>query len=221
MDLNKIYSKWFGWMFFGLLVTFLTVYINNNFIIVSYALETINFLCFVSTGMYLTVSYFLIRKIHETSYKTAKIYFLILSVLTGYLYSTIFTIFELSSIIYVFAITALLFGIFALLGHFVKIDLSKIRISLLIGFLGILICLLINIFLGNTIFDLIIIIMIIIFYLANIVYDMQAIKKEINESEEDNEDNLDIIFALGLYLSFYYLFLDLLRLLRKLKNLKK
>ena len=63
--------------------------------------------------------------------------------------------------------------------------------------------------------------MIIIFYLANIVYDMQAIKKEINESEEDNEDNLAIIFALGLYLSFYYLFLDLLRLLRKLKNLKK
>ena len=50
---------------------------------------------------------------------------------------------------------------------------------------------------------------------------MQAIKKEINESEECNEDNLAIIFALGLYLSFYYLFLDLLRLLRKLKNLKK
>lgn len=221
MDLNKIYSKGFGWMFFGLLVTFLTVYINNNFIIVSYALETIKFLCFVSTGMYLIVSYFLIRKIHETSYKTAKIYFLILSILTGYLYSTIFTIFELSSIIYVFAITALLFGIFALLGHFVKINLGKMGNSLLMGFLGILICMLINIFLGNTIFDLIIIIMIIIFYIANIVYDMQAIKKEINESEEGNEDNLAIIFALGLYLSFYYLFLDLLRLLRKLKNLKK
>ena len=220
MDLNKIYSKGFGWMFLGLLVTFLTAYINNNFIIVSYALEIIYFLCFIFIG-YISMSYFLIRRIRETSYKTAKRYFLILSILNGFLYSTIFTFFELSSIIYVFAITALLFGIFALLGHFVKIDLSKIRISLLIGFLGILICLLINIFLGNTIFDLIIIIMIIIFYLANIVYDMQAIKKEINESEEDNEDNLAIIFALGLYLSFYYLFLDLLRLLRKLKNLKK
>ena len=220
MDLNKIYSKGFGWMFLGLLVTFLTAYINNNFIIVSYALEIIYFLCFIFIG-YISMSYFLIRRIRETSYKTAKRYFLILSILNGFLYSTIFTFFELSSIIYVFAITALLFGIFALLGHFVKIDLSKIRISLLIGFLGILICLLINIFLGNTIFDLIIIIMIIIFYLANIVYDMQAIKKEINESEEGNEDNLAIIFALGLYLSFYYLFLDLLRLLRKLKNLKK
>ena len=221
MDLNKIYSKGFGWMFFGLLVTFLTVYINNNFIMVSYALEIIYFLCFISTGMYLTVSYFLIHKIHETSYKTAEIYFLILSVLTGYLYSTIFTIFELSSIIYVFAVTALLFGIFALLGHFIKINLGEMRNFLLMGFICILICMLTNIFLGNTIFDLIIIIMIIIFYLANIVYDMQAIKKEINESEEGNEDNLAIIFALGLYLSFYYLFLDLLRLLRKLKNLKK
>ncbi len=217
MDLNKIYSKGFGWMFLGLLVTFLTVYINNNFIMVSYALEIIYFICFISIGPYLIISHFLIHKIHETSYKTAKIYFLVLSVLTGYYYSAIFTYFELSSIIYVFAITALLFGIFALLGHFVKIDLSKIRISLLIGFLSILICLLINIFLGNTIFDLIIIIMIIIFYLANIVYNIQVIKKE----KEGNEDTLAIIFALGLYLSFYYLFLDLLRLLRKLKNLKK
>ena len=65
MDLNKIYSKGFGWMFLGLLVTFLTVYINNNFIMVSYALEIIYFLCFISTGMYLTVSYFLIHKIHS------------------------------------------------------------------------------------------------------------------------------------------------------------
>ena len=216
MDLNKIYSKGFGWMFLGLLITFLTAYINNNFIIVSYALEIIYFLCFIFIG-YISMSYFLIRRIRETSYKTAKRYFLILSILNGFLYSTIFTFFELSSIIYVFAITALLFGIFALLGHFIKINLGKMRNSLLMGLLGILICLLINIFLGNTIFDLIIIIMIIIFYLANIVYNIQVIKKE----KEGNEDTLAIIFALGLYLSFYYIFLELLRLLKKLKNLKK
>ena len=221
MDLNKIYSKGFGWMFFGLLVTFLTVYINNNFIIVSYALETINFLCFVSTGMYLTVSYFLIRKIHETSYKTAKIYFLVLSVLTGYYYSAIFTYFELSSIIYVFAITALLFGIFALLGHFTKIDLSKMATSLIMGGFIIFICMYINIFLGNTIFDLIIAIMIVIFYLANIIYNIQAIKKEINELYEGNEDNLAIFFTSSIYLNFYYILLFLLDLLKKIRRIKE
>ena len=220
MDLNKIYSKGFGWMFLGLLVTFLTVYINNNFIMISYTLETIYFLCLISIGTYITISHFLIRKIHKTSYKMAIIYFLILSVLNGYFYSTIFTIFELSSIIYVFGITALLFGIFALLGYFASIDLSKTGTSLLMGLFIILICILINIFLGNTIFDLIIIIMTVIFYLTNIVYDIQAIKKKINESEEDNEDSLSIIFALGIYLSFYYIFLDILRLLKKIRRIK-
>ena len=207
MDLNKIYSKGFGWMFLGLLVTFLTVYINNNFIMVSYALEIIYFICFISIGPYLIISHFLIHKIHETSYKTAKIYFLVLSVLTGYYYSAIFTYFELSSIIYVFAITALLFGIFALLGHFTKIDLSKMATSLIMG--------------GFTIFDLIIAIMIVIFYLANIIYNIQAIKKEINELYEGNEDNLAIFFASRIYLNFYYLLLSLLDLLKKIRRIKE
>ena len=80
------------------------------------------------------------------------------------------------------------------------------------GLLGIIICSIINIFLGNSTFDLIITIISVVIFLAYTAYDMQKIKRSINTLPEDN---LAIISALELYLDFINLFLDLLRLFGK------
>ena len=109
----------------------------------------------------------------------------------------------------------MLFGIFALIGHFTNIDLSKISTFLLMGLLGIIICSIINIFLGNSTFDLIITIVSIVIFLAYTAYDMQRIKRSINTLPEEN---LAVISALELYLDFINLFLDLLRLFGKSKD---
>ena len=213
MDLNKIYSKVFGWMFFGLLVTFLTGYIiANNVNMLLFVLE-IPFIIYVILEIGLVI--FLSARIHKMSDTTAKLCFLIYSFITGLTFSTIFIVYELSSIIYVFGITSLLFGIFALFGHFTNIDLSKISTFLLMGLLGIIICSIINIFLGNSTFDLIITIISVVIFLAYTAYDMQKIKRSINTLPEEN---LAIISALELYLDFINLFLDLLRLFGKSKD---
>ena len=213
MNLNKIYSKVFGWMFLGLLVTFITGYIIANNINMLLFVLKIPFIIYIILELGLVI--FLSARIHKMSDTTAKICFLIYSFVTGLTFSTIFVIYELTSIIYVFGITALLFGIFAIFGHFTKLDLSKISTFLLMGLLGVIICSIINMFLGNSTFDLIITIISIIIFLAYTAYDMQKIKRSINILPEEN---LAVISALELYLDFINLFLDLLRLFGKSKN---
>lgn len=213
MELNKIYSKMFGWMFLGLMVTFLTGYvISTNLNMLLFVLK-IPFIIYAIIEIGLVI--YLTARIHKMSGTTAKICFIIYSFVTGLTFSTIFLIYDLSSIIYVFGITALLFGIFALIGHFTNIDLSKISTFLLMGLLGIIICSIINMFIGNSTFDLIITIISIIIFLGYTAYDMQKIKRSINTLPEDN---LAVISALELYLDFINLFLDLLRLFGKSKD---
>ena len=213
MELNKIYSKVFGWMFFGLLVTFLTGFVvaNNYNILVS--VLAVPFIIYAILEIGLVI--FLSARIHKMSDTTAKLCFLIYSFVTGLTFSTIFIVYELSSIIYVFGITALLFGIFAIFGHFTKLDLTKISTFLLMGLIGVIICSIINIFLGNSTFDLIITIISVVIFLAYTAYDMQKIKRTINTLPEEN---LAIISALELYLDFINLFLELLRLFGKSKD---
>lgn len=208
---NKIYSKVFMWMFIGLLVTFITgVYTSTNID----ALEVI-----FNKGFYwilaiaeIGLAIFLSARIHKMKPTTAKITYLLYTFLTGLTFSSIFIVYKVSSIMLIFLITSILFLIFALLGYFTKIDLTKIGTILAMMLLGIIICIIINFFLGNETFDIIITCISIIIFLGFIAYDIQKIKKIGNFI---SEDNLAVIGAFELYLDFINLFLDLLRLFGK------
>lgn len=210
MELKNVYSKMFYWMFIGLLVTFLTGYtIANNFSMLEFVFS-IPWIIYVIIELVLVIV--LSARLHKMSSITAKICFVLYSFVTGLTFSTIFIYYQLSSIIYVFGITSLLFGIFALLGHFTKMDLSKISTFLLMGLFGIIICYIINYFLGSTQFDLIITIISIVLFLGYTAYDIQKVKRLMNTLPEDN---LAIYGALQLYLDFVNLFLDLIKLFGK------
>lgn len=210
MELKNVYSKMFYWMFIGLLVTFLTGYtIANNFSMLEFVFS-IPWIIYVIIELVLVIV--LSARLHKMSSITAKICFVLYSFVTGLTFSTIFIAYQLSSIIYVFGITSLLFGIFALLGHFTKMDLSKISTFLLMGLFGIIICYIINYFLGSTQFDLIITIISIVIFLGYTAYDIQKVKRLMNTFPEDN---LAIYGALELYLDFINLFLDLIKLFGK------
>ncbi len=212
MELNRVYSKVFGWMFIGLLLTFLTGYtVANNLDMLLFVYEGNKWIIFSIIEIVLVI--FLSARIQKMSSITAKICFVIYSIVTGLTFSSIFIAYKLDSIIYVFGITALLFGIFALFGHFTKMDLSKISTYLFMGLIGIIICGIVNIFLGNETFDLVICVIGVIIFLGYTAYDV----KKINYLSQafDKEDNLAIYGALELYLDFINLFLKLLRLFAK------
>ena len=213
MELREVYSKMFGWMFVGLLVTFLTGYIvSNNYDILLLVVQ-VPFIVYAIIEIGLVIFFSL--KIKTMSSTTAKICFILYSFVTGLTFSFLFLVYELYSLIYVFGITAFIFGIFALIGYFTKIDLSKISTFLFMSLFAIIICSLINMFIGNETFDLILTIIGIVVFLGYTAYDIQKVKYQLDSFPQEN---LAIYGALELYLDFINLFLKLLRVLGKRKN---
>ena len=212
MDLKNVYTKVFGWMFIGLLLTFLTGYtVANNTRMLLVVFQGNNWIIFSIIEILLCI--FLSFRLHKMSPITAKICFVLYSIVTGLTFSSIFLAYKMGSIIYVFGITALLFGIFALIGKYTNMDLTKISTILFMALLGIVICSIINMFINNETFDLVLAIIGIIVFLGYTAYDMQVIKRSMDFYP--NEENLAIYGALQLYLDFINIFLDLLRLFGK------
>ena len=211
---NNLYSKMFMWMFIGLLITFLVGYYvstNENMI---YNIFATKFYWVIYIAEIVTVIV-LSARILKMSKNGAIFGFLLYSFLSGLTFSSIFLTFKMSSIIFIFLITALVFLIFALIGYFTKIDLTKLGTILFMGLIGILIASIINIFVQSQTFDLILVIIGIIVFIGYIAYDINKVKRL--EGQID-EDKLSIIGALELYLDFINLFIRLLQLFGKSRD---
>jgi uncharacterized protein len=116
----------------------------------------------------------------------------------------------MQSIIYVFGLSAVVFGIFAFLGYRTGIDLTKLGSFLIMGLVAIIIGHIVNIFILNSSLDMMLLSLGIIIFLGFIMYDIQKIK---NMAYQINDEEKFAIFgALQLYLDFINLFLRLLRL---------
>ena len=208
IESKNVFSKVFMWMFIGLAITFgIGYYVSINPNMLFNVFGSYYWLLVIAE---LVVVIWLSARIRKMKPTTAKILFCAYSFLTGLTFSSIFVVYEISSIIYVFGITALLFLIFALIGYFTKIDLTKIGVYLFMALLGVIICSIINIFVGSETFDLGITIVCLIVFIIYIAYDMQIIKRNLYLIPE--EDNLAIYGALQLYLDFINIFLRLLQL---------
>lgn len=209
MENNRIFSKVFMWMFIGLLVTFLTGYIvsvNDTMIYNIFSKGTYFLLVILELVLVIVLS----ARIHKMQTTTARILFILYSFVTGLTFGSIFVVYNITSIMLVFIITAVLFGIFALIGNFTKLDLTKIGTILLMLLLGVVICTIVNMFLNNSMFELVVSCISIVIFLGFVAYDIQKIKKLSLEIEDENK--LAIIGALELYLDFINIFLDLLRI---------
>lgn len=205
---NKIYPKTFMYLFIGLLITFLTGYYvqtNQDMLEFIFTGGTYIFLVILELG----VAIFLSARITKMSPVTAKTCYLLYSFLSGLSFSSVFVIYKLESILMVFLVAAALFLIFALIGYFTKMDLSKLGTYLLMILLGVIICSVINIFIGNETFDIIVTCISIVVFLGYIAYDIQQVKRL--EGMIDDE-NLAVISAFQLYLDFINIIYDLLRL---------
>ena len=214
LEENKIFSKIFMWMFIGLAITFGVGYyvsLHSNMLY-----NIFNGLYFVFAIVEIVLVIVLSARIRKLKPTTAKVLFCAYSFLTGLTFSSIFVVYNMMSIMYVFGITAMIFLIFAALGYYTKIDLTKIGIYLFMILLGIIICGIINLFVGSAKFDFALTVLCLIVFIIYIAYDIQVIKRNMYYIE--NEDNLAIYGALQLYLDFINIFLRLLRLFGKSRD---
>ena len=210
---NKFLSKVFGWMFIGLLITF-----GTGFLVSSNENMLINILSgpglAVILIMELLLVIFLSARIAKMSSSVATASFILYSFVNGLFFSTYFVEFEISSLIFVFLITAIIFGIFALIGATTKLDLTKMGTYLLMGLIGIIICGVINIFVGSSSFDFILSVVGVILFLGYTAYDVKMIMNS-DKFSMIPEENLAIYGALELYLDFINLFIRLIEFFGK------
>lgn len=208
IESNKIFSKVFFWMFIGLAITFgVGYYVSINDAMLYNVFSKYYIFLIIAE---LVVVIWLSARIRKMKPMTAKILFCLYSLITGLTFSSIFVVYKITSIVYVFGITSLIFLIFALIGYFTKIDLTKLGVYLFMALLGVIICSIINMFVGSETFDLGITIVCLIVFIAYIAFDIQVIKRNLYLIPE--EDNLAIYGALQLYLDFINIFLRLLRI---------
>ena len=215
MDINKIFSKVFLWMFIGLAITFGIAYYvstNDNMVYNLFSGSKYWILWILEFVVVIVLS----ARIRKLNPLTAKILFLLYSGLTGLTLSSVFIIYDIMSIVYTFAITSGLFLVFGLIGYFTKLDLTKIGIYLVMVLFGIIIASIINMFIGSEVFDLGLCIIGIVIFLAYIAYDIQIVKRNMYGIE--NEDNLVIYSAFQLYIDFINLFIRLLQFFGKSKD---
>lgn len=135
--------------------------------------------------------------------------------LMGLSFATIFAVYNMGSIVSAFMGGAVLFGVMSGYGYFTKKDLSGLGSLLFVGLIAIIIASIINIFVGSTVFQMVISAIAILVFLGLTAYDTQQIREEVSV---DNNGIAEIRGALTLYLDFINLFLSLLQLFGEKKD---
>lgn len=210
---SKIMSKVYLWMSVGLAITFITGSIvanNPSALFAIFSNYTPIILAIIEIGLVIYLS----ARITKMNSTTAKIVFIIYSIVTGLTFSSIFLVYNISSIMAIFLVTALIMFIFSFLGSVINMDLTKISTYLFMALIGIIIVSIINIFVGSTGLEMFVSIVALIVFIIYIAFDVQNVK-QLAESDYMNEENLAIYGALQLYLDFINIFLYLLRLFGK------
>ena len=191
--LYRYTAKTFAWMFAGLLLTFLTA-------IAGYATGAIIYVFAVPYGHFilllaeLGVVVFLSARVHKLSVGAARGLFLAYAVLNGVTFSVYFLLYDMLSLVMIFGLTSVYFGLMAMIGYFVKVDLSRMR----------------NVLLGGAIF-------LAVFWVLSMFLNLSAYY-EYYGNDAAMASKASVFSALALYLDFINIFIYLLRILGKRRN---
>ncbi len=217
MEKKDVLVSAFTWLFIGLLVCFgvslITTYNEDIALTIFGAFGGYGYLVYLV--LELIVAFVLILRIYKLKPLTAKILYLAYTALTGLSLTGIFAVYTTSSLTFVFLATALIFGVFAIIGKTTNIDLSKWVVYVVMALIAVIILEIVNIFLfSNTLNMLLPIISILIFSFFT-AYDIQ---KALDKSYMADCENKGIYCAFQLFLDLINLFLDLLRLFGKSRD---
>ena len=214
LTLNEYITRTFGWMFVGLMVTFVlaAAMAYTGAVWVLAAIPSISMILLIAE---VAVVLILSSGIQKRSVGATRMLFLLYSVINGLVFSFYFVVFEVANLIFIFGLTALFFGAFALYGRFTKTDLSRLRPLLLGGLIFLVIAGLLSLFIDFSAMERVICMVGIVVFLCFTAYDVQKIKfnYEYFYGNEEILQKASIFSALQLYLDFINLFLYLLRFL--------
>jgi len=153
-------------------------------------------------------------RINSLTPSTALTLFMVYAALLGLMLSSIFLTYTGASITRVFFISAASFAALSLYGYTTKRDLSPIGSFLVMGLIGLIIAVLVNMFLRSTGLDFVISAAGVLIFAGLTAWDTQRIKQMYDPMEDGTiVGRKAVMGALSLYLDFINLFLFLLRFL--------
>ena len=208
---NDFIAKVFRWFGMGLFVTFLVGYVvstNLNMLSFIFSGYTYIILCILE----IVICIWLTARIHKMNPNMAKGLFIGYTALTGLTFSAVFVVYEISSIIWIFLATSLVFFLFSFIGQRMNVDLRKMGIYLIVLLLGVVVLEIVNVFLMNQTLNMVGCILGLVVFVGYVAYDIRKL-----DYYEDN-DNMAIIGAFDLYLDFINIFIRLLQLFGKSKD---
>ncbi len=212
---SSLFARSFTWMFLGILATAIFAWITYSS---GLALKMI-----LSGSLYgLMIAEIVVVLVFSLAFKKLSstvvgILFAAYSMINGFTLSIIFYAYEFNSIIYLFGVTAGIFGILALIGKNTERDLTSFGNLLSMFLLGGIVLSLINLLLKNTMLDIILDWFILAVFFGVTVYDVGRLKKAAL-FEDNYGDKLHIYFAMQLYLDFINIFLRILSRFGKRRN---
>lgn len=211
----RFFAQVYGWMAAGLGLT------GGIAMFASTSPQLMNFVFgtrFVFMGLIileLVIVGFLSARIFAWSLGKVQAAFVGYAVLNGVTLSCVFLAYTSASIASTFFVTAGTFGVMSLFGYFTKADLSGWGKLLSMAVIGLVIAMVVNIFLKNSVLEIVTSFIGVLLFTALTAYDTQKLKQlallGVTEGEETSH-KASILGALTLYLDFVNLFLFLLRI---------
>lgn len=209
--LNAVMRNVYGWMTMGLLVTaFVSILLSTSGFFPSQGVFFVAI--FAQLGIVIGLSW----AINRISATVAGLLFFVYAAITGMTFSIFFIVYDLGSITAAFVTTAGVFGAMTIVGLTTKVDLSKYSTYFMMGLIGLLIAMFVNMLIGSTALDFAISVFGVLLFTALTAYDTQKISRMASDPKMqiNSEETLkfSILAALTLYLDFINLFIFLLRL---------
>lgn len=212
VNIQTIMRQVYVWMTLGMLLTAVVAFLTVSTSLIDVAVNPVVMIIAIIAefGVVLGLSFGL----KKLSPGAATLLFFTYAALNGFTLSLVLLAFSNSSLFLAFASTAALFGAMSIIGYTTHVDLSKMGTYLMMGLIGLIIAMVVNIFLGSGPLDTIISIIGILVFTALTAFDTQRIGRLAAEMNVGSDEavKFGIFGALKLYLDFINMFLFILRL---------
>ncbi len=201
----------YGWMTIALLITAVTgLCVASNIEMLYSAVKYYWLFAIAEVIVVIALS----ARAHKMSSLSAKIWFVIYSVLNGITLSSILVIYEIGTVGYAFLVTAGVFAVMTIYGYVTKTDLSKIGSLFVMALFGLVIATFVGFFINTPGYTMALMYVTVFIFIGLIGWDTQKIKQYAYAQADSNGSlaNASILGALTLYLDFINIFISLVRI---------
>lgn len=214
---SRFLTRVYGWMGLALVVSAVSALFSATNVMMLRFLYATRFGFIAVILAELALVFVIGSRIRTMSTAVASVLFVLYSALNGITLSSIFLVYQLGSIVSVFAITAAMFAVMSVYGAVTKRSLGTMGNYLMMALIGVIIASLVNaLLLKSSMMDYIISIVGVLIFTGLTAWDTQKVMGTAQQADgREAYRRVAIIGAFELYLDFVNLFLYMLRLLGK------